>query len=193
VCFWVVFRKRLVFLAVFFFSFCKVSASRESGFQYHLSLICLTMFVGTHRGTSDLHKVCTHVPAPYSLTSRVRTLAEEVAVACRVQRILEAVILFPVRIRHSQGFSGILSESWLFAVLSQIVFALSFFLTLFVFLLKRVSKPSRDPGYQYQWSLPSFGVVCFHFLSEFRDTHTLYKVSPRVHALCLCSARVLFE
>jgi hypothetical protein len=33
-------------------------------------------------------------------------------------------------------------------------------------------------------------VVCFYFFSEFRDTRGLYKVSPRVHALCLYTARV---
>jgi hypothetical protein len=121
------------------------------------------MFVGTHRDTCGLHKVCTHVPVPYSLTTRVRTLAEEVAVACKVQRIVEAVILFPVRIRHSQGFSGILSESWLLAFLSQIFFLYHFSLHYLFFLLKRVSKPSRDPGYQYQWSLPKFGLSVFIF------------------------------
>jgi hypothetical protein len=77
-------------------------------------------------------------------------LAEEVAVACRAQRIFEAVILFPIRIRHSQGFSGVLSESWLFAVLSHIVLLYDFSLHYLFFLLKRVSRPSRDPGYQYQ-------------------------------------------
>jgi hypothetical protein len=65
-----------------------------------------------------------HVPVPYSLTTHMRTLYEEVAVKCRVHRIVEAIILLPIRIKHSQGFSGILSESWLFAVLSHIVFAL---------------------------------------------------------------------
>jgi hypothetical protein len=131
------------------------------------------VFVETHRGTHSLHKVCTHVPTPYSLIAHVRILAEEVAVVCRVQRILEAVILFPIRIRDSQGFSEILSESWLFAVLSQIVFSLSFSLTLFVFLLKRVSKPSRHPAYQYQWSLPGFGLSVFIF-SQSLDIHVAY-------------------
>jgi hypothetical protein len=64
-------------------------------------------------------------------------LDEEVAVVCRVQRIFEAVILFPVKITHSQAFSRILSESWLFAVLSQIVFLYNFFLTLFSFSIKK--------------------------------------------------------
>jgi hypothetical protein len=88
-----------------------------------------------------------------------------------------------------RGFSVTLSESCLLVVLSQIVFSLSFFLTLFVFLLKREFKPLRDPGYQYQWSLLGFGFSVF-FFSEFRYTRGLYKVSPRVHALCLYPERV---
>jgi hypothetical protein len=149
------------------------------------------VFVGTHRGTRGLHKVCTCVPTPYSLTARVRTLAEEVAVACRVQRILEAVILFPVRIRHSQGFSRILSESWLFAVLSQIVFALSFFLTLvFVFSVKKSVQAFKGSWLSISVVSSWFWVVCFHFFSEFRYTRGLYKVSPCVHALCLYTACV---
>jgi hypothetical protein len=43
---------------------------------------------------------------------------------------------------------------------------------------------SRDPDYQYQWTLS--GLVClFSFFSEFRYTCGLYKVNPHVHALCL--------
>jgi hypothetical protein len=54
-------------------------------------------------------------------------LAEEVTVACRFQKIFEAVILFPVRNSQFQGFSGTLSKSWLFAVLSQIGLIYKFF------------------------------------------------------------------
>jgi hypothetical protein len=94
-------------------------------------------------------------------------LAEEVAVACRFQKILEAIILFPVRISHSRGFSGTLSKSWLLAVSSQIGLFYDFFsLHCFLFLLKRVSKPSRDPGSQYQWSLPGLDFL-FLVVSEF--------------------------
>ena len=118
-------------------------------------------------------------------------LAVEVLVACRSQEAWEEVLLFPVRIIHSQGAFWILSEFCWFIVLSR--FALLRFVILcnyFSFLLEEASKPSRDPGCQYQRPLPSLDYPFSFFSLEFRYTRGLYKVSSRVHAFCLCSARV---
>jgi hypothetical protein len=109
---------------------------------------------------------------------------------CRVQRIFEAVILFPFRIRHSQWFFGILSKSWLFAVLFQFGLFYKFFLTLFVFSVKKECPSLQGilviniSGLFLVWA------ICFYFFSEFRDTRGLYKVSSRVHAFCIYTTHV---
>jgi hypothetical protein len=98
-------------------------------------------------------------------------LAEEVVVVCRVQKSFEAVIIFPIRIKHSQGFSEILSKSWLFVVLSQIGLFYKFFPYIaFFFRLKEF--PSLQEILVINISgLFLVWIVYFYFFSQsFRDT-----------------------
>jgi hypothetical protein len=118
-------------------------------------------------------------------------LAVEIAVACRSSENLRGSPPLPCQ---NYTFSGGFLESYLSLAGSQSYLRLFFLpyysLHYLSFLLERASKPSRDPGYQYQRPLPGLDYLFSFFSLEFRYTRGLYKVSPRVHAFCLCSARV---
>jgi hypothetical protein len=123
-------------------------------------------------------------------------LAVEIAVACRSSENLRGSPPLPCQ---NHTFSGAFLEFCLSLVCFQSHLRL-FFLCLiifpcifFVLLLERVSKPSRDPGDQYQ--RPLLGLVCLfaYFFLEFRYTRGLYKVSPCVHACCFSNSRVLIQ